>query len=139
MNLLNTPKLLAPSPHLTLQLKMCVFWILGSWQNIQISTVILWDVPSGYILVTLRKSNAAMEKGPFMGDLPIKTSIHGGFSVAMFDYQRVRQNNYGTWPSRKFVSFPINSTMIFHSFVNVYQRIIPIKSHLTNTNSHRTW
>ena len=25
----------------------------------------------------------------FFGDFPIETSIHGGFSIAMFDYQRV--------------------------------------------------
>ena len=28
------------------------------------------------------------ENGPFIGDFQIKTSIHRGFSVAMFDYQR---------------------------------------------------
>ena len=27
--------------------------------------------------------------GPFIGDVPIETSIHNGFSIAMFDYQRV--------------------------------------------------
>ena len=31
----------------------------------------------------------AMERGPFIGDSPIKTSIRRGFSIAMFDYQRV--------------------------------------------------
>ena len=30
----------------------------------------------------------AMENGPFI-DVPIKTSIQIGFSIAMFDYQRV--------------------------------------------------
>ena len=30
-----------------------------------------------------------MENGPFTGDVPIKTSIHRGFSIAMFDYRRV--------------------------------------------------
>ena len=30
-----------------------------------------------------------MENGPFIGDVPIKTSIHREFSVAMFDYQRI--------------------------------------------------
>ena len=30
-----------------------------------------------------------LENGPFMGDFPIKTSIHIGLSIAMFDYQRV--------------------------------------------------
>ena len=38
---------------------------------------------------TLRYSNMAMEKRPFMSDFPIKTSIHLGFSIVMFDYQRV--------------------------------------------------
>ena len=30
-----------------------------------------------------------MEHGPFIGDIPIETSIHRGFSIAMFDYRRV--------------------------------------------------
>ena len=31
----------------------------------------------------------AMENGPFVSDVPCKTSIHGEFSRGMFDYQRV--------------------------------------------------
>ena len=31
----------------------------------------------------------AMENGPFINDVPIKTSIDRGFSTAMCDYQRV--------------------------------------------------
>ena len=31
----------------------------------------------------------AMEIGPFISDFPIKSSIDRGFSIAMFDYQRV--------------------------------------------------
>ena len=31
----------------------------------------------------------AMENPPFMDDFPIETSIYRGFSIAMFDYQRV--------------------------------------------------
>ena len=30
-----------------------------------------------------------LENGPFTDDIPMKTPIHGGFSIAMFDYQRV--------------------------------------------------
>ena len=30
-----------------------------------------------------------MEKGPLISDFPMKTSILTGFSIAMFDYQRV--------------------------------------------------
>ena len=30
-----------------------------------------------------------LENGPFIDDYLIKTSIHMGFSIAMFDYQRV--------------------------------------------------
>ena len=30
-----------------------------------------------------------MENGPYMDECPINTSIHRGFSIAMFDYQRV--------------------------------------------------
>ena len=36
-----------------------------------------------------------MDNGPFIGDFPIKTSIHGGFSIAMlFDYQSVVENGF---------------------------------------------
>ena len=36
-----------------------------------------------------------MENGPFMGDIPIKTSIKSGiFQLAMFDYQRVQYTQY---------------------------------------------
>ena len=38
------------------------------------------NVPSG---------NMAMKHGPFIDEFPIKTSIQRGFSIAMFDYQRV--------------------------------------------------
>ena len=31
----------------------------------------------------------AMENGPFIVDVPFKTSIHRGFSIAVFDCQRV--------------------------------------------------
>ena len=31
----------------------------------------------------------AMENTLFLGDFPIETSIHRGFSIAMFDNQRV--------------------------------------------------
>ena len=33
-----------------------------------------------------------MENPPFMDDFPIETSIHRGFSIAMFDCQRVYTN-----------------------------------------------
>ena len=36
----------------------------------------------------------AMENGPFLSDFPIKASIPRGFSIAMFDYQRVIQISY---------------------------------------------
>ena len=32
-----------------------------------------------------------LENGQFIGDFPNKTSVDKGFSVAMFDYQRVRK------------------------------------------------
>ena len=37
----------------------------------------------------------AMENGPFIGDVPVKTSIHRGFYIAMFDYQRVSTKKMG--------------------------------------------
>ena len=36
----------------------------------------------------------AMENGPFVGDLPFNTSIHRGFSIAMFDCQRICNMNH---------------------------------------------
>ena len=41
------------------------------------------------ILITLWLFNIAMENGPFIDDFPIKTSIFGGFSMAMLNNQRV--------------------------------------------------
>ena len=32
-------------------------------------------------------------------------------------------HSYGKWASRKFVSFPMNSMVIFHSYVRQYQRV----------------
>ena len=40
-------------------------------------------------LFALRWSNMAMENGPFVGDLPIKTSMNRGCPIAVFDYQKV--------------------------------------------------
>ena len=34
-----------------------------------------------------------------------------------------QRKSYWTWPS-KYVDFPMNSMVIFHSYVNVYQRVI---------------
>ena len=39
--------------------------------------------------VTLWSFNIAMENGPFIDDFPIKTSIYGGFSMAMLSNQMV--------------------------------------------------
>ena len=38
---------------------------------------------------TLWLFNIAMENGPFIDDVPIKTSIYKGFSMAMLNNQRV--------------------------------------------------
>ena len=43
--------------------------------------------PSGVI------KHGLLENGPFIGDGPSKTSIHRGFSIAMFDYQRVNSKS----------------------------------------------
>ena len=37
-----------------------------------------------------------METGQFIGDVPVKNSIHRGYSIAMFEYQRV--SVYGIHP-----------------------------------------
>ena len=34
-----------------------------------------------------------MENGLFIGDFPVKTSIHRGFAIAMFDYRRATALN----------------------------------------------
>ena len=47
------------------------------------------DPKNGYPPVS---SNMAMENGPFIGDFHMITSIDRGFSIAMFDYQRVIQS-----------------------------------------------
>ena len=41
------------------------------------------------ILYTLWLFNIAMENGPFIDYVPIKTSIYKGFSMAMLNNQRV--------------------------------------------------
>ena len=44
--------------------------------------------------LTFRTSNMAMENGPLISDFPMKTSIHRGFSIPMFGYQRVSLNTH---------------------------------------------
>ena len=39
--------------------------------------------------------HGVLENGPFIGDLPIETSIYRELSIAMFDYQRVLQISLG--------------------------------------------
>ena len=41
--------------------------------------------------ITLWLFNIAMENGPFIYDVPIKTSIYKGFSMAMLNNQRIIQ------------------------------------------------
>ena len=41
------------------------------------------------MIITLWLFNIAIENGPFIVDFPIKTSIYGGFSMAMLNNQRV--------------------------------------------------
>ena len=38
--------------------------------------------------------HGVLEKGSSIGDLPSKTSMCGGLSIAMFDYRRVMGMNY---------------------------------------------
>ena len=47
------------------------------------TTVCIQSLPSGVI------KHGVLENGSLIGDFPIETSMHGGFSLAMFDYQRV--------------------------------------------------
>ena len=49
----------------------------GALQQFKTLETILWQ------------SNMAIENTQFLGDFPMKTSIHGAFSIAMFDYQMV--------------------------------------------------
>ena len=44
---------------------------------------IWWDISSGVI------KHGVLENWPFIGDFPTETSMNMGFSIAMFDYQRV--------------------------------------------------
>ena len=50
----------------------------------------------------------AMENNPFISDFPIETSIHTGFSIAMFDYQRV---TVGVW---SISDFPLSWELASH-------------------------
>ena len=54
-------------------------WDHGTtWENMRKNELL-----SGFI------KHGRLENGPFINDVPIKTSIHRGFSIAMFDYQQV--------------------------------------------------
>ena len=52
------------------------------------------------IICTPQYSNMAIENGPFISDLPNKASIHRGFSIAMFEYQRIW---YGRNPNHQLI------------------------------------
>ena len=58
-------------------------------------------LPSGVI------KHGLLENGPFIADLHIKTSIGRGFSIAMFDYQRVQRFLWG---------YPKFSSMLIDGF-----------------------
>ena len=49
----------------------------------------LTDIVERYPTTTILLFNIAMENGPFIHDVPIKTSIYEGFSMAMLNNQRV--------------------------------------------------
>ena len=49
------------------------------------------------IKVTLWLFNIAMENGPFIVDVPIKTSMYAGFSMAMLNNQMVSIMEVSTW------------------------------------------
>ena len=46
-----------------------------------------------YGIYPLVIKHGVLENGSFVNDFPINTSIHRGFSIAMFDYQRVSNPN----------------------------------------------
>jgi len=54
-----------------------------NWMSSLILEFLLHDYP-------LVMSNIAIENGPFIDGLPIKTSIYTGFSMAMLNNQRVK-------------------------------------------------
>jgi len=49
----------------------------------------IWTISIYIYIYTLWLFNIAMENGPFIDDVPIKTSIYEGFSMAMLNNQRV--------------------------------------------------
>jgi hypothetical protein len=53
---------------------------------------------SQVISYTLWLFNIAMENGPFIDDVPIKTSIYKGFSMAMLNNQMVYSNSWQLHP-----------------------------------------
>ena len=54
----------------------------------------------------------AMEHEPFIGDFPIRTSIHTGFFIAMFDCQRVITLKHSTSLPRQYVYHRLSSADI---------------------------
>ena len=51
--------------------------------------------------------HGVLENGPLISAFPIKTSIHRGFSIAVFDYQRVASGSIDTF-------FGTNPNGVFH-------------------------
>ena len=51
-------------------------------------------MPSQNDWYPLEIKHGVLENGPFLCDFPLKTSIDGGFSIAMFDCQRVVANGH---------------------------------------------
>ena len=60
------------------------WWKADKWRKIRCHTT-----PRGFLDVTLWLFNIAMENDPFIDDVPIKSSIYSGFSMAMLNNQMV--------------------------------------------------
>ena len=63
-----------------------------------VGLVMLCQMMSQVISYTLWLFNIAMENGPFIDDVPIKTSIYKGFSMAMLNNQMVYSNSWQLHP-----------------------------------------
>ena len=80
LNLQRMPSVIFSNPGIAL-LQAC-----GMQCHFKLWTYVDILCPNIYLQVI---THGVLENGPFAGDFPINTSIHRGFSVAIFDYPRV--------------------------------------------------
>ena len=76
----------------------------------------------------------ATDNGPFINAFPDKTSIYGGFAIAMFDYQRVSSKKRLLDWYLRFVMIMHVSTRLFF-FFRMQKEVSDNQTHLILTDS----